>query len=89
MYSWTWVFWEKHMKNIAHILNSRKINYTSDLFPTSNAFISDDICQHISLVYYDFEKVSSDYDVVFITNPTIIHYESIQLFSAKTKHMFI
>lgn len=43
----------------------------------------------IETVYTSYEEVPDDYDIIFITNPTNLHYEAISKLSNKTKNMFI
>ena len=43
----------------------------------------------INQIYYSYNAVPADYDVIFVTNPTFLHFEAIQQLAGKTKHMFI
>lgn len=43
----------------------------------------------IETVYTSYDEVPSDYDIIFITNPTNLHYEAISKLASKTKNMFI
>ena len=43
----------------------------------------------LNMVYTSYDELPSDYDIVFITNPTNLHYESITKLADKTKNMFI
>ena len=43
----------------------------------------------ISTIYTDYDEVPNDYDIIFITNPTSLHYEAITKLKDKTKNMFI
>ncbi len=51
--------------------------------------IGEEIVPLIHQVYEDYEKLPDDYDVVFITNPTRLHYETLQRMLPKGKHFFI
>lgn len=44
---------------------------------------------NISNVYRTYDDVPSDYDIVFITNPTNLHFEAISNLATKTKNFFI
>ena len=44
---------------------------------------------NLNKVYLSYDDVPSDYDIIFITNPTNLHYEAITKLSDKTKNMFI
>lgn len=39
--------------------------------------------------YYDIDDLPQDYDVIFITNPTAKHYETLQRCHEHSKHFFI
>ena len=45
----------------------------------------EEIVPLIHQVYEDYEKLPDDYDVVFITNPTRLHYETLQRMLPKGK----
>lgn len=45
--------------------------------------------KNINNIFTDYQEVPDDYDIVFITNPTYLHYEAISKLAAKTKNMFI
>lgn len=44
---------------------------------------------NLSKVYTSYNEVPNDYDIIFITNPTNLHYEAIEKLADKTKNMFI
>ena len=80
----------RHLLNISHILNERNISYTIDLIRSNkNKHINEGLIKFINNIYYAYEEVPNDYDVVFITNPTHLHYETIKRYVPKTRHMFI
>ena len=43
----------------------------------------------IQNTYYDFERLPEDYDVIFITNPTRLHYQTLQRVHGNGRHFFI
>ena len=40
--------------------------------------MEENLASFIHQVYDDYERIAEDYDVVFITNPTRLHYETLQ-----------
>lgn len=48
-----------------------------------------EVIDGINNVYTSYEDVPDDYDIIFITNPTNLHYEAISKLKDKTKNMFI
>lgn len=80
----------RHIINISRFLKKHQCSYSIDVIrSTGKTLISKDIESNIDNVYYSFEDVPSNYDIMFITNPTNLHYETIKKYSSKTKHMFI
>lgn len=80
----------RHLSNIMAVLNKRKKSYRIDLIRnTQKKEIDKNLSQNIHTVYFSYDTTPNDYDVVFITNPTSLHYETIKRFIPKAKHMFI
>lgn len=81
---------KRHLVNIDQVLKNRGIPYSIDLLRrTDYKDLEAPYQQLVSCVYTAHEEMPDDYDVVFITNPTHLHFETIQTFSSKSKHMFI
>ncbi|WP_066055901.1 Gfo/Idh/MocA family protein [Robertmurraya korlensis] len=79
----------RHLKNIVSVLNERKTTYVIDVIRSSNTPIERHLYQLVNRVFYKYEDVPSDYDVIFVTNPTHLHFNTIKQYALKTKHMFI
>ncbi|EJO5346066.1 Gfo/Idh/MocA family oxidoreductase [Clostridium botulinum] len=80
----------RHLKNIVTVLKERKKSYKIDLIRSSREKkIEEEISGYISEVFYSYDSVPKDYDIIFITNPTNLHFETIKQFVTNTKHMFI
>ena len=80
----------RHIINISRFLKKHQVSYAIDVIRSKGkTAISKDIESIIENVYYSFEDVPNNYDIMFITNPTSLHYETIKKYSSKTKHMFI
>ncbi|MBQ9991398.1 MAG: Gfo/Idh/MocA family oxidoreductase [Lachnospiraceae bacterium] len=43
----------------------------------------------INRIYYDYSELPDDYDVIFITNPTKLHYDTLKNCQKYGKHFFI
>lgn len=80
---------KRHLRNFSDILEKRGIEYTFDAVRFSNSNLPEDITSKISNVYHSFDEVAFGYDIMFITNPTIKHFETIKNLATKTQHMFI
>ncbi|MEL7567160.1 MAG: Gfo/Idh/MocA family oxidoreductase [Dehalobacterium sp.] len=80
----------RHLKNIPVVLNERGCSYRIDLIRSGKGKEPDSlIAQDINQVFNVYDYIPDDYDIVFITNPTYLHFETIKQFVTKTKHMFI
>ncbi|SMP56980.1 Gfo/Idh/MocA family protein [Anoxynatronum buryatiense] len=81
---------KRHLLNIDKVLQRRGIEYTVDLIRRkSSCALDKSLHKIVSTVYTEHENVPDDYDVIFITNPTYLHYDTIRKFSCKSKNMFI
>lgn len=80
----------RHLKNIVVVLNKREMTYTIDLIRSGNGKeLNKEIDQHVNQIFYHYDDVPDNYDILFITNPTNLHYDTVKQFAEKTKHMFI
>lgn len=80
----------RHLKNIVAVLQERGKTYTIDLVRSGKGKELDiEVTQLVNRIFNSDDYVPDDYDVIFITNPTHLHFETVQQFVSKTKHMFI
>lgn len=77
---------KRHIRNLYSVAEKRGINLTVDAFRRQ---ISSSEINGICNVYTDILDVSNDYDVIFITNPTEKHLETLKMFHDKGKNFFI
>lgn len=81
---------KRHLGNIERVLKERGIGFSVDLIRRKDSPPLDGSqARIISRIYDEGGSIPDDYDVVFITNPTHLHYDTIKNFSVKTRHMFI
>ena len=74
----------RHIRNLRTICEDRGISLTVDAFRRSS-----DQVQGVDKVYTRENEVPLDYDIIFITNPTDQHLETLKTFHAHGKHFFI
>lgn len=80
----------RHLQNIVNVLQKSHVAYEIDLIRSGKGpDLNSDISAHICKTYLLKDVVPDDYDVVFITNPTYKHFETVKAFVPRTKHMFI
>lgn len=77
----------RHIKNLKDIF---KEEVEIDVLRSGNGRkLDEDLQSMIEHIYFDYTKLPSDYDVMFITNPTILHYTTLQKVQNHAKHFFI
>lgn len=83
---------KRHFLNVCTLLELRKATYSIDIYRSDlSRTIPEEIVAKIDNQYLYADTVGKDkvYDIVFITNPTSMHYEAIQKFCTHTKSFFI
>lgn len=75
---------KKHLDNLISVLKEREIKFQIDALRQTNKSHSD-----ISNIYTNCEIIPDNYDIIFITNPTSLHFDMIEKLKHKTKNMFI
>lgn len=81
---------KRHIRNITEILTDRNEQCQIDLIRHNGGSVEESwISDRVSHIYQPMEIEDEEYDVIFITNPTALHYETIRICVNHTKHMFI
>ena len=75
---------KRHINNLRKIENDRGIKFHIDAFRRNDTLV-----EGVDKVYHNLKAVPSDYDIVFITNPTELHLDTLFAFYDKGKHFFI
>lgn len=82
----------RHLKNVHTYLVSQGDSCTVDLFRSSlGRPLAYELQSLVNNTYLYAEDLPAErkYDVVFVTNPTSMHYETVERFAAHTKSFFI
>lgn len=82
----------RHLKNVHSFLASQGDTAIVDLYRSSlNRPLADELVPLVNHIYLYADIIPTEkmYDVVFVTNPTSMHYETVERFSAHTKSFFI
>lgn len=80
----------RHILNLSETCAERQIPLTIDLYRSGRGTVlPEEIMQIIRCVYRRIEDVPEDYDVIFITNPTNMHIDTLGMFGKKGKNFFI
>lgn len=80
----------RHLKNVIHYLDENDCSYQIDAIRSGIGNpLDDEVRAYITDQYTYQDEVPADYDIIFITNPTSLHRESIQRYGKCTRSMFI
>lgn len=79
----------RHIKNMRVICSEKRINLNIDAVRRSPVADTNDNKLLFRKVYTDYDEMDSDYDVIFITNPTEYHIESLKNTMEHGKNFFI
>ncbi len=75
---------KRHIRNLQYVCSERGIEVCIDAFRRNY-----EKTDGINAVYTAVDDLPSDYDVIFITNPTECHLASFKVFYNKGRHFFI
>lgn len=81
---------KRHLNNLVDLLTSMGVLYCIDIIRHGiNRAIPLEFSSKIDNVYVLSDKIPNDYDIVFVTNTTSAHYDTIRMLTKHTTHMFI
>lgn len=80
---------KRHIKNFKEICAEQDREISIDALRTGNNPLPEDISELISNTFHAENELPNDYDVIFITNPTDYHIETLKKVHDKGKHFFI
>lgn len=79
----------RHLYNMNRLLQERGISCSFDAVRSSERAISPSLQNLIGCTWSNTDDMPDDYDIVFVTNPTHLHYQTIKAVLNKTRHIFI
>ena len=81
----------RHLKNVVAFLSNRGDTYSIDLYRSQMRPLSEELQPLVKDVYLYADEIPTErqYDMVFVTNPTSMHYETLEKFCNNTKSFFI
>ena len=80
---------QRHVRNLIAILEEKKEEYVIDAVRKGKKKLPEDICSRIREEYDSIDHISYDYDIFFVTNPTVNHCETVKKAVVHAKHLFI
>lgn len=81
---------KRHINNLYHIFENRNDEIQIDVFRSgSEIFVSPDVSDKITNTYQVGSDICECYDVIFITNPTSLHWKTLKEYQQYAKAFFI
>lgn len=80
---------QRHIRNLTRLLEEKGTEYTIDAVRKGKKELPKEIQRVLHKEYEEIEQADCDYDIFFITNPTVYHLETIKKAMIHTRHMFI
>ncbi len=80
---------KRHIRNLVCILRNQKREFMIDALRSTDKILPAEIADLIHNFYCSIEELKEIYDIIFITNPTIYHYDTINHLMLKTRNMFV
>lgn len=80
---------KRHLGNLILALENRKVQYQIDALRSGYSIIHEKWDSIIRKQYYHIDELPDDYDIIFVTNPTSFHYDTIKKIIGKAKHLFV
>ena len=80
---------KRHLKNFTNLCKDKKIDIEVHAFRNTNNKLDNEIKTLVDKEIFIKDDLCSDYDTIFINNPTSMHYETIEFMKDKCKDMFI
>ena len=80
---------KRHIKNFAKICTDRKLEMEIHLLRSSKKELDNEIERLVSKEIYNYLDLDDCYDAIFITNPTYLHFDTIEQLKDKSKVFFV
>lgn len=79
----------RHIKNWVHLCEKHNVNCEVHLLRATNSCLPEEIKQLVNKQVKEIELLDTSYDVIFITNPTNLHYQTIDQLKYLSKNFFV
>lgn len=80
---------KRHIKNLSFICKNNGEALKIDVLRSTNKKLPSDIRKLINNEYWTYNELDKDYDMIFLTNPTYLHYEYIDKLKHHAKSFFV
>lgn len=80
----------RHLKNLIRLAENRNIKLNIDAVRSGKGReLEIGIAEKLDHIYTAYDDIEDDYDVIFVTNPTSLHYKTLLEIKDKAKNFFI
>lgn len=80
---------KRHIKNLRIIAQEKGIELHIDAIRRSKVLDDDTLSLNLRNIYCSYDEIKCNYDVVFVTNPTQMHLETIRNMKSWCKNFFV
>ena len=80
---------KRHIHNLSTLIKKSGDSLTLDLVRSNKGSSSNDMDFDVRYIFSYDDDLSELYDIIFVTNPTFMHYQTIRKYQWNTKSMFI
>lgn len=80
---------KRHLLNLCRVCCERNIELEIHAFRQTDTALEERFTSLLSKQITEENKLDSDYDIVFVTNPTVLHFDTIKSMAVRTNNMFI
>lgn len=80
---------KRHIMNLSDICLEKKIDLTIDALRRDDKKMEAHIRKQIRHIFTEDRSLANDYDIIFITNPTSFHLDTLKKIHGKARHFFI
>lgn len=81
---------KRHIKNLYELATDREFNLSVDLIRHNTSDVENkEYIRLINKVFLGTDEIDGNYDIIFITNPTNLHYDTLVKYKNKSKHFFV
>ena len=80
---------QRHLRNLKKVCEEQDLKLSVDAFRSSNTPLSEDIDKLVDKSIYVEKDLKNEYDIIFVTNPTVCHYETLKNYIVKTRSAYI
>ncbi|MEY8509746.1 Gfo/Idh/MocA family oxidoreductase [Lachnospiraceae bacterium 42-17] len=79
----------RHIRNLSAICKTKNIKLQIDILRSTSRPLQRDVALIVSNIYTTLTDINCCYDLIFITNPTHLHYETIQMLKNHASYFFV